>query len=657
MAIVVRFIADATNFLKGVEESISATELFSKRSTREFAQVTKAVGAWSAATASAMAAAGAAMVKSSAESAKQIQNLAQVANASTTEFQKYAYAAQQVGVEQDKFSDIVKDVNDRIGDFIATGAGPMVDFFEQVAPKIGVTIDQFRKLSGPQALQLYYDSLQKANLSQQDMTFYLEAMASDTTSLIPLLRDSGQGFKEAADEADRLGLVMSEIDVQRMAQLDTRMTALGASVEAARNQFAAGFMPAVEGSVNAILDLASETGDFKAVGTSAMNAMVSAIGFVMDAVQGARVAFKGLSILGPSIGAAFVTAFELVMKSNANMIDFIIKGANMAIAAINKISPVAIEPINFRASESAAVQFVTKLGDTTRGVVVQMQEELKEMAMQRLPSDTLRQYVDDAIAEGERLAQETGKQSTGGTGLKTGGEETTKDIDAERERQKQRLEVLRSALTGEEEILAAKFASEIEALQVHRENLLINEEEYQQIVKAKQQQFMDDIAGIRERGMSEQERIMSMSLAAQSAMVIGELGNMFSAFGSHSKKMNKAAQVFGATSAFISTLQGQAEALKLPFPANLAAAAKVGSVGFGFVSAIKSAGSGGGSSGSSGPASAGTAVSTAPPPNTFNVAISGLSPDQMFSGRQFGDIIGVINERLRAGDRLEGISA
>lgn len=656
MAIVVRFIADATNFLKGVEESISATNLFSKKSTAEFAKVTKAVGAWSAATASAMAAAGAAMVKSSAESAKQLQNLSQVANASTTEFQKYAYAAAQVGIEQDKFSDIVKDVNDRIGDFVATGAGPMVDFFEQIAPKVGVTAEQFRKLSGPQALQLYYDSLQKANLSQQDMTFFLEAMASDTTALIPLLRDGGKGFAEAADEADRLGLVMSEIDVQRMAQLDTRMKALGASVEAAKNQFAAGFMPAVEGSVNAVLDLAGETGNFKDVGTTAMNAMVSAIGFVMDAVQGARVAFKGLSILGPSIGAAFVTAFELVMKSNANMVDFIIKGANMAIAAINKISPVAIEPINFRASESAAVQFVTKLGDTTRGVVVQMQDELKEMAMQRLPSDTLRQYVDEAIAEGERLAQETGTQKTGGgTGLKTTDEE--KDaIEKERERQRTRIEVLRQAMTSEEEIRAAKFAREMEELALHNENKIFQEGEYEALVKAKNEQFMADIADIRERGMTEQERIMSMSMAAQSAMVIGELGNMFAAFGTHSKKMNKAAQIFGATSAFISTLQGQAEALKLPFPANLAAAAKVGAVGMGFVSAIKSAGSGGSSSGG-GTASAGTAVAATPPPNTFNVNISGMNPDQMFSGRQFGDIIGVINERLRAGDRLEGISA
>jgi hypothetical protein len=84
-------------------------------------------------------------------------------------------------------SDILKDVNDRIGDFMQTGGGPMADFFENIAPKVGVTAEQFARLSGPEALQLYVDSLEKAGLSQQEMTFYLEAMASDTTALIPLL--------------------------------------------------------------------------------------------------------------------------------------------------------------------------------------------------------------------------------------------------------------------------------------------------------------------------------------------------------------------------------------------------------------------------------------------------------------------------------------
>jgi len=61
----------------------------------------------------------------------------------------------------------------------------MADFFETVAPLVGVTADNFKDLSGPQALQLYVDSLEKANLSQSQMTFFMEAIASDATALLP----------------------------------------------------------------------------------------------------------------------------------------------------------------------------------------------------------------------------------------------------------------------------------------------------------------------------------------------------------------------------------------------------------------------------------------------------------------------------------------
>ena len=136
-----------------------------------------------------------AAVTGMARDVDQLAKAAQVANTGFEEFQKLAFAARSVGIESDKLADIYKDVNDRIGDFIQTGGGPMADFFEKIAPQVGVTADQFARLSGPEALQLFYSSLEQANLSQADMTFYLEAMASDATALIPLLRDGGAAMR------------------------------------------------------------------------------------------------------------------------------------------------------------------------------------------------------------------------------------------------------------------------------------------------------------------------------------------------------------------------------------------------------------------------------------------------------------------------------
>jgi len=147
-------------------------------------------------------------INSIVNNAAAISDLARLAGVNTTEFQKLAAAARTVGVEQDKLSDIIKDTNDKVGDFLITGQGPLVDFFETVAPLVGVTADNFRDLSGPQALQLYVSSLEKANVSQAQMTFFMEAIASDATALLPLLRNNGSEFKKLGEEAQAAGRIL-----------------------------------------------------------------------------------------------------------------------------------------------------------------------------------------------------------------------------------------------------------------------------------------------------------------------------------------------------------------------------------------------------------------------------------------------------------------
>ena len=136
-----------------------------------------------------------------AQDAKGMRNAANVAGMGFEQFQRDAYAARSVGIEYDKFGDILKDTQDKIGDFSANGGGEMADFFENVAPKVGVTAKSFQNLSGSQALQLYYDSLVKAGVSQKEMVFYMEAIADEGSGLIPILANNGKAMKELGSQA------------------------------------------------------------------------------------------------------------------------------------------------------------------------------------------------------------------------------------------------------------------------------------------------------------------------------------------------------------------------------------------------------------------------------------------------------------------------
>lgn len=238
---------DSANFAAGLKQAASKMASFSSN-------LAKIAGAISGTAAPALASMGV----SAMNAATEIQRASQLANAAPSEFQGWAAGAASVGIAQDKLADILKDTNDRVGDFIATGGGPMADFFERIAPKVGVTAEQFRKLSGPQALQLYVKSLEKANLNQQDMTFFMEAMASDSTALLPLLKNGGAAMAEYAAKAQALGAVMDDKTVASFARAKQTISEVGLALTGFKNIIAQQVVPPLAAMARAFVTAAQE---------------------------------------------------------------------------------------------------------------------------------------------------------------------------------------------------------------------------------------------------------------------------------------------------------------------------------------------------------------------------------------------------------------
>lgn len=175
-----------------------------------------------------------------------IQKFSKLANASVREFQYYAKGAETAGISLESFADKMKDMQDRIGDFQQTGGGPLADFFTNIAPKVGVTIQQFQKLSGPEALQLFYNSLEKAGASTNDMKFYMEAIISDSSLLIPLLEKGGKGFKEWGDAAEKAGAIMTDELVANLSEAKKQLMLMDLQWQGLENRLINNVVPAVK---------------------------------------------------------------------------------------------------------------------------------------------------------------------------------------------------------------------------------------------------------------------------------------------------------------------------------------------------------------------------------------------------------------------------
>lgn len=223
-------------FTKAMERSQRRVERFATQSKKQLSATTKSMNTLGSAAKKLAPLLAAALsvraINQASNMAVEISNLSRLAGVSTTEFQKFAVAARTMGIEQQKAADILKDMNDRVGDFLQTGGGPMKDFFENVAPLVGVTADQFRNLSGPDALALFVDTLERAGASQQDFTFYMEAMASDATALIPILRDNASGLRSIGDEAEAAGRIMDEKAIKATQDFQNKLASMRSEIDA-----------------------------------------------------------------------------------------------------------------------------------------------------------------------------------------------------------------------------------------------------------------------------------------------------------------------------------------------------------------------------------------------------------------------------------------
>ncbi|CAG36320.1 hypothetical protein [Desulfotalea psychrophila] len=159
------------------------------------------------------------MVQKTGDAARELQNLARVAGTSVEELSATGFATQFVGISVEKLADISKDAKDKIGDFIENGGGEFKDFFDNVAPKVGLTAQELIKMSGPDCLVAIKKALDDANISADNQVFYLEALANDASLLTPLLEDNGRAMKEKAQRARELNLSISDMDNAKLVEM------------------------------------------------------------------------------------------------------------------------------------------------------------------------------------------------------------------------------------------------------------------------------------------------------------------------------------------------------------------------------------------------------------------------------------------------------
>lgn len=256
-------------FTKAMQRSEQRVNRFSKESNKSLSSTSKAFAALGTAAKRLGPAIAAALsvqaFRGALAAATEIDNLSRIAGVASDQFQVLALTSQQFGIGQEKLSDILKDVNDKFGDYAQTGAGPLADFFENIAPKVGLTASAFADLSSDQKLGAYINALERANVSQADMTFFMEAIASDSTALVPAFKNNSAAIDEMAKRAAELGLVIDRETIAKSKDAQNELDLMSKVISIQLTQALLSIAPALAQAAGGIATISAAAREFFAV--------------------------------------------------------------------------------------------------------------------------------------------------------------------------------------------------------------------------------------------------------------------------------------------------------------------------------------------------------------------------------------------------------
>ena len=192
---------------------------------------------------------------------QETQALATMAGVTVEEFERLSFVYGTVGINAEKFGDITKDVQERIGEFQNAGTGA----FQDVADALGLTSKEalalsgeFEKMSGQEVLQEVVNRMEDAGKSSQEMSAVLEALASDTTRLIPLLRDGGKAADELSTKFRQINVGISEEEREQFKELAENVDLAQSAFINFANKGIAQFLPAINSATEAFAGFFSE---------------------------------------------------------------------------------------------------------------------------------------------------------------------------------------------------------------------------------------------------------------------------------------------------------------------------------------------------------------------------------------------------------------
>lgn len=300
--------------------------------------------------------------------AEELQNNASAVGLTANEYQKFKFAAEQVGLSTDQFTQAMSVLTDQMQqtkdavDPAATALGKLgisvTDGFGGLRPAADVLKEFMDRISG------MADGTEKTSAVIDIFGRRIGAR------LVPFLNLGSAGLRDLGNEASRLGAVVSDETLGTLAAFDDSIDKLKATANGARLSLAAVFAPALQQGANALSELiAANESRLIEFANTVQSVVLPIIEDVINAVTGHDADVKAQWVIDLRDNI-----IEFALATRAAFTDIIIPAFNGLVAIADKIAA-AINGIfgtDFTGKEllvAAAILSVTGVFGTLAAVI------------------------------------------------------------------------------------------------------------------------------------------------------------------------------------------------------------------------------------------------------------------------------------------------
>lgn len=390
--------------------------------------------------------------------------LARGLGGTTAGLQALDRAAGRAGVSSGELQAATLRLNQRLGEAIEKGGAAA-----ETLDALGLSAEALIRMDVDERMAALAETMQSLGLNSAQIAFHLRNLGIRQSSIVNLMQEGGQAIRDSREQVQRFGLAISEVDAASIERANDAVAEIGIAMRGVRNQIVVELAPAVEVLANRFTEMAAESGDWGKRTSEAVQYLTRLIGYLGNVIHGLNVIYKAAEAAGQSFALRTVQAVQAALRAITSMVDLSIGMLNRLVEQVNRLPGVDLDRLS-STGESAFMRGMDLAVELQRAKLEETLEELRDLAMQELPSQAVSRLWDEV----KKKADEAGKATVKARGelgefnllFGQGSEEAAKAAQKRAEEQRRFVEQLERAA-----VLMGKTGAEVRDYEIAEQGL------------------------------------------------------------------------------------------------------------------------------------------------------------------------------------------